>query len=182
MPAQQKEALWLQSFVTKILETKPAVMKINSDSQGAIAFVRDNKYHSQTKYIDLCYHFIQEAVEDKKISINYIPTDNNPSDLLTKALTRLTFESFIKLLGLRELERKGKEERTTRKKQPIQTLFDTNVSISCLFVICLCFLSYLSFHLDHYHNQLHNHVDILLITFITSLNYFIEVDTHSYLI
>ena len=69
--------------------------------------------------VDLQYHFILEAVEDNKISISYIPMDENVSDVLTKALARLKFEQFIKALGLRRLERKGREERMMRKKASV---------------------------------------------------------------
>jgi len=58
------------------------------------------------KHIDLRYHFIREAVEDKKITVNYILTDDNVSDVLTKVLTRPKFERFVELLGLRELRKK----------------------------------------------------------------------------
>ena len=71
------------------------------------------------KHIDLWYHFIREAVEDNKISISYIPMDENVSDVLTKALVRLKFEQFIEALGLRRLERKGREERMTRKEASV---------------------------------------------------------------
>ena len=94
-------------------------MKVNCDNQGAIVLVKDNKFHSCIKHINLQYHFIQEAVEDNKISISYIPTDENLSDILTKTLVRLKFEQFVEALGLRRLERKGKEERTTRKEASV---------------------------------------------------------------
>ena len=95
------------------------MMKVNCDNQGAIALAKDNKFHSHMKHIDLWYHFIREAVEDNKISISYILTDENVSDVLTKALVRLKFEQFIEALGLRRLERKGREERMTRKEASV---------------------------------------------------------------
>src|SRR5271169_2926029 len=107
-----KEGIWLRTFIAEILGSKPAAMKINCDNQGVIALTKDNKFYSRTKHIDLHYHFIREAVEDGKINISYIPTDENVSDLLTKALTRLKFQGFVERLGLRELERKRKEEQT----------------------------------------------------------------------
>ena len=87
-----KEGIWLQTFVTEILGSEPTVMKVNCDNQGEIALVKDNKFHSRTKNIDLRYHFIREAVEDNKISISYIPMDENVSDVLAKALARPKFE------------------------------------------------------------------------------------------
>jgi len=41
---------------------------------------KDNKFHSQTKHINLRYHFICEAVEEEKIKVTYIPTEDNIAD------------------------------------------------------------------------------------------------------
>ena len=46
--------------------------------------------------------FIREAVEDGKITVKYIPTDENVSDIFTKALPKPKFQRLVELLGLRE--------------------------------------------------------------------------------
>ena len=103
-----KEALWLRSFVDEVRGgpggNKP--ITINCDNQGAIALAKDNKFHLRTKHIDLRYHFIREAVEDKKIVVSYVPTQENVSDVFTKALSKPKFQCFVEMLGLRD-ERKG---------------------------------------------------------------------------
>ena len=81
-----------------------------------ITLAKDNKFHSRTKHIDLRYHFIQEAVQDRKIMVSYIPTDENVSDVLTKPLAKLKFHCFIQMLGLRDLEEDLKELRHHRIK------------------------------------------------------------------
>ena len=75
-------------------------MSINCNNQGAIALLKDNKYHAWTKHIDICYHFIRKAVKDGKIQVEYIPTDNNVVDIFTKPLVKMKFRHFIELLGL----------------------------------------------------------------------------------
>jgi len=82
-------------------------MMINCDNQGAIALAKDNKFHSWMKHIDLRYHFIWEAVDDKKINVSYIPTDENVLDILTKALPRAKFQHFVEMLGMRVEGKKG---------------------------------------------------------------------------
>ena len=82
-------------------------MMINCDNQGAIALAKDNKFHSRKKHIDLHYHFIREAVEDHKISINYILTEDNVADIFTKALARPKFQTFVEKLGMRAVGKKG---------------------------------------------------------------------------
>ena len=65
---------------------------------------KDNKFHLQTKHIDLQYHFICEAVEDKKIFIKYIPSSKNVTNIFTKSFAHPKFEEFVKKLGLRALD------------------------------------------------------------------------------
>ena len=108
-----KEALWLQSFVNEMRGEKDEPLRLNCDNQGARALAKDNKFHSQTKHIDLQFHFIREAVEDNKLLITYVPTEENMADIFTKALARPKFEGFVERLGLREV--KGSEEGTTMK-------------------------------------------------------------------
>jgi hypothetical protein len=96
-----KEAIWLRGFISKIQGTKKGRLTILCNNQGAIALSKDNKFHLHTKHIDLCYHFIHEAVENGKIKVNYIPTDNNVLDIFTKPLPKPKFQHFVELLGLR---------------------------------------------------------------------------------
>jgi len=91
-----KEALWLWGFISKIREPQQGLITVNCDNQGAIALSKDNKFHSWTKHIDLWYHFIREAVKDDKITFTYILTEENVSDIFTKALTWLKFVHFVK--------------------------------------------------------------------------------------
>ena len=63
---------------------------------------KDNKFHSRTKHIDLRYHFIREAVEDEKITMEYTPSEENVADVFTKALARQKFMGLVAGLGLRE--------------------------------------------------------------------------------
>jgi hypothetical protein len=95
-----KEAIWLRSFVSEITGKAAEPLTISCDNQGAIALSKDNKFHARTKHIDLRYHFIREAVEDGKIKVKYVPTNDNVSDIFTKALPRPKFQQMAGLLGL----------------------------------------------------------------------------------
>ena len=101
-----KEAIWLRNFVSEIQGKSNGPLTMNCDNQGSIALAKDNKFHSRTKHIDLRYHFIREAVEDKKIYVKYIPTADNVADIFTKALAKPKFLSFVEKLGLRALREK----------------------------------------------------------------------------
>ena len=98
-----KESIWLCNFISKMEGKKAEPFTLNCDNQGAIALAKDNKFHSRTKHINLCYHFIREVVDNGKITMNYIPMSKNIVDIFTKSLARPKFEEFVRKLGLREL-------------------------------------------------------------------------------
>jgi hypothetical protein len=92
--------LWIRTFVGELRGEMDRPITLHSDNQGAIALSKDNKFHARTKHIDVRYRFIREAVENGKLSVVYIPTDENPADIFTKALAKVKFGRFVELLGL----------------------------------------------------------------------------------
>ena len=101
-----KEALWLCSFLRELRSAPDDLLILNCDKQGAIALAKDNKFHARTKHIDVRYHFIREVVEDRKVTVQYIPTGDNVSDIFTKPLTKAKFQELAELLGLCAITRK----------------------------------------------------------------------------
>ena len=101
-----KEALWLHSFLRELRSAPDDPLILNCDNQGAIALAKDNKFHARTKHIDVCYHFIHEAVEDGKVVVQYIPTRDNISDIFTKLLAKAKFRELAELLRLCMITRK----------------------------------------------------------------------------
>ena len=82
---------------------KPLTMSGNN--QGSLALAKDNKFHSRTKHINLHYHFIREAVENRKIEVTYIPTEDNIANIFTKSLAKPKFSCFVGMLGLEEFNK-----------------------------------------------------------------------------
>jgi hypothetical protein len=113
-----KEGIWLQSFIREIVGKELDSLTIWADNQKAIALVKDNKFHSRTKHINLCYHFIREVVEEGKVKMNYVPTNENIADIFTKALPRTRHEELVAKLGLDQVNTKSKPERVNAKSKP----------------------------------------------------------------
>ena len=74
---------------------------VNCDSQAAIAFTKDSKYHSKTKHIDIKYNFVRDMVAQKEVSIQYISTHKMVADPFTKPIHRDTLDSHVRSLGMR---------------------------------------------------------------------------------
>ena len=101
-----KEALWLRSFLWELHSAPDDLLILNCNNQGAIALAKDNKFHARTKHIDVRYHFIRKAVEDRKVAVQYIPTGDNVSNIFTKPLAKAKFRELAELLGLRAITHK----------------------------------------------------------------------------
>ena len=98
-----KEVLWLHSFLRELCSAPDDPLILNCNNQGVITLAKDNKFHTCTKHIDMCYHFIHEAVEDRKVMVQYIPTRDNVSDIFTKPLAKAKFWELTELFGLRAI-------------------------------------------------------------------------------
>uniref|UniRef100_A0A0K8T576 Reverse transcriptase Ty1/copia-type domain-containing protein n=1 Tax=Lygus hesperus TaxID=30085 RepID=A0A0K8T576_LYGHE len=76
------------------------VLKI--DNQSAICLIKNYENSKRSKHIDIRAHFIKDQVEKQIISVEYVPTDHNVSDILTKALGTIKFCIFRKDIGVLE--------------------------------------------------------------------------------
>ncbi|GJT88682.1 hypothetical protein Tco_1070399, partial [Tanacetum coccineum] len=69
--------------------------KIHFDNESTICIVRNPVFHSKTKHIDIRHHFIRDSYEKKLIQMIKIHTDQNVTDLLTKAFDVSRFQYLI---------------------------------------------------------------------------------------
>ena len=100
-----KELQWLKCIIAHMsppIDGKEAalVVELHGDNQGAIALAKDNKFHSRTKHILPRFHYVRECLRLGFMRLDYVATDQMLADLLTKALGRIKFENFKKLLGI----------------------------------------------------------------------------------
>lgn len=71
-----------------------------SDNQSAIALAKNPVSHARAKHIDIRHHFVREAIQDKVIWVQYIPTTEMTADSLTKALGREKHEKCTARMGM----------------------------------------------------------------------------------
>ena len=72
-------------------------MVVFCDNTSAINISKNLVLHSRTKHIDIRHHFIRDLVEDKVVSLEYVPTKGQIADILTKPLDVSRFESLTKV-------------------------------------------------------------------------------------
>jgi len=101
-----QQIMWIQ-FLFQELGYDLVPTPIFGDNQGLI-FIGSNPVQEQrTKHIDIWYHYICECIEDGKVSVYFIPGNENPADMFTKNLGAIDFLHLRKHLGIKFLDDKS---------------------------------------------------------------------------
>ena len=96
-----KELKSMRQFLAELgCDDHRSATVLKSDNQGAIALAKNPVSHSRAKHIDLRHHFIRDAIEDKIIWLEYIPTVEMTADSLTKALSRQKHVNCLSRMGM----------------------------------------------------------------------------------
>ena len=85
------QAMWINRLIRELTSNEELTVKLLVDNESAITLSKNSVHHNCTKHIDTHYHFISECVEDKKIEIIFIWTEDQLADMFTKALRRMKF-------------------------------------------------------------------------------------------
>lgn len=99
-----KQALWLRRLLTDMGFPPEGPVRLFCDNQGAISNAANPGQHDRRKHIDLRANFVLENVRGGQVAFEYIPTDDNPADLLTKALNDQKTNKFSDTMGLRRVQ------------------------------------------------------------------------------
>ncbi|SOV05267.1 uncharacterized protein UDID_17878 [Ustilago sp. UG-2017a] len=73
---------------------------IFSDNTGTIQVSKDPAQHWKLKHIDTKYHFIRDNVQDGKVNIKYIGTEDNLANIFTKPVGKEVLRRARQGLGL----------------------------------------------------------------------------------
>ena len=98
-----KELKWMRQLLEDLgqgpgKELDPTVL--HTDNQGAISLAKNPVSHAKSKHIDIRHHFVRDAVMDKIIWLQYVPTNEMTADSLTKALSRQKHEKCAIGMGM----------------------------------------------------------------------------------
>ena len=96
-----KEALWLLGLVRELQISQKQVTMF-CDNQGVVQLSKNQVYHERTKHIDIKLHFITDVVNEGKVAVKKVPTEENPADMITKSLPSSKFNYCLELIGVLE--------------------------------------------------------------------------------
>ena len=92
------EGVWLMKLGNDFKQNFSPI-PLFTDNQSFIVF-SDNEVNNRTKHIDIHYHYTHEQIQVQSIVLHYIPSHQNPADLLTKALSVRKHSHMLGLLGI----------------------------------------------------------------------------------
>ena len=92
------EAVFLRGLLSELdcLQKSPTVLGV--DNQGAIALAKNYVSNSRTKHIERRHLKIRELVEEFVVKPEFVPTNDNVADILSKPLGKDKFEKFRRVL------------------------------------------------------------------------------------
>ena len=80
------------------------------DNHICIKMTENLVFHDKSKHIEIRYFYIRDMVQKGAIKLQYVGTDEQVADILTKPLSRMKFEYFHENLGVVQNEFPCKEE------------------------------------------------------------------------
>lgn len=100
-----KELTWLIQFLKelRIPHHKPTVY---SDNVSAIRHITTNHSQKRGRHIDIKFHFVRQQFKRGVFLVEYIPTENQIGDLLTKKLSGDRITHLAQLAGMKGEEKK----------------------------------------------------------------------------
>ena len=70
------------------------------DNQSCIKMTENLMFHDKSKHIEIWYFYIRDIVQKGAIKLQYVSIDEQVVDILTKPMSRVTFEYFYDNLGV----------------------------------------------------------------------------------
>ena len=81
-------------------------IRIDYDSRSAIFLAKNPTYHSNTKHIDVQYHFVRDMIEGKKVLLVKVDTLKNTTVALKKSVSSKKFSWCRETMGVSGLEKR----------------------------------------------------------------------------
>ena len=90
--------MWTRNFLFELGFEQLQATTLFEDNQSTIKLISKPGNGNKTKHIDLRFNFIRDQVSQNSIQIEYLPTTEMISDILTKPLGTSSFVYLRSLL------------------------------------------------------------------------------------
>jgi hypothetical protein len=84
--AAVQEVLWLRGLLSELGLAPQEPSVLYGDNQSTVKVSENGVRSERTKHVDIKYHFVTDVLERGDVKLQWIPTDRQQADILTKAL------------------------------------------------------------------------------------------------
>ena len=85
------KAIWIRNILVGLFGSQMDPTVIHSDNQSCIKLSINHVFHDRSKHIYIQYHHLRDCVQRRIMLLQYIPTEDQDANILTKVLTRRKF-------------------------------------------------------------------------------------------
>ena len=78
------EVVWLHKLLAYLFGHVLDSTVIHCDNQSCVKLSDNPVFHDKSKHIEIKYHYIRDMVQRKVVLVQYLPTDEQVADVLTK--------------------------------------------------------------------------------------------------
>jgi hypothetical protein len=79
---------------------EPGVPVLKVDNKSSIALIRNPVLTGQSRHIEVKYHLVRESAAEGLISVEFVSTNDQLGDILTKPLGRMKFQEIRDRIGI----------------------------------------------------------------------------------
>jgi hypothetical protein len=80
------EAVYLRMLLTELGHPAAGPTVIGEDNNACMTIATTTQTSMRTRHIRIEWHFIREAIKNGEIHLEYVPSEDNPADAMTKPL------------------------------------------------------------------------------------------------
>ena len=97
-----QEVVWMRRLLKEIGKPVKGPTPLYSDNNSAISWAQGKKAtYKRAKTIDVRVHFVRDLVEQRKVDVAYVASEENDADMLTKPLGRINLKMIMDRIWLR---------------------------------------------------------------------------------
>jgi hypothetical protein len=94
--------VWLRKLLSDLFSSELEPTVIHCDNQSCIKLTENPMFHDRSKHIEMRNHYVRDMVQKNVLSIQYVSTAEQTTDIFTKPLSLTKFVYFCDKLVVAE--------------------------------------------------------------------------------
>ena len=94
------QGIWLARLLSELKDSEVQVPVLRVDNKSTISLINNPVHHDRSKHIEMRYHLIREYANTGQLEVEFIRTEEQLGDILTKPLSKNKFRELSVKIGL----------------------------------------------------------------------------------